>query len=180
MRVCAQSVIGNVRHSLDAGGTWTAYVSPFPVAGNGPHEVLYRSVDVAGNVEADRRIAFEIAEDQTPPRVTVSATPGILWPPNHQLIPVTIRITAADLESGLRRISLTVVDEYGQHEPLVTPIDLSGDKSGELEFVVKLVADRQGSDMDGRTYDVFVQVQDVAGNVAEATTSVRVPHDQRR
>jgi len=57
--------------------------------------------------------------------------------------------TAADLESGLRRISVTVVDEYGQHEPLVTPIDLSGDESGEFELVVKLVADRQGSDMDG-------------------------------
>jgi hypothetical protein len=43
-----------------------------------------------------------------------------------------------------------------------------------------LLSDRLGSDLDGRTYDILVQVQDMAGNITLATATVRVPHDQRR
>jgi hypothetical protein len=142
--------------------------------------VLYRALDVAGNLEPERRVAFEIVDDQAPPTVSVSADPYILWPPNHRLVPVTITIEAADLESGLQAIAVSVVDEYDQHEPLIAPIELAGDEGWVLQLVVELLSDRLGSDLDGRTYDILVQVQDMAGNITLATATVRVPHDQRR
>jgi hypothetical protein len=45
--------------------------------------------------------------------------------------------------------------------------------------VVALRAQRLGTSRDGRTYTIQANASDVAGNIASATASCQVPHDER-
>jgi glucose/arabinose dehydrogenase/PKD repeat protein len=63
------SGVAGTEYSLD-GGPWTAYTAPVELAVGDPHEVRYRSTDVAGNVEADK--ALTLAGDTTAPVLTVA------------------------------------------------------------------------------------------------------------
>ena len=52
---------------------------PVTVSGNGAHTVEYRSTDVAGNVEATKKVDFTIGAGRrrkTPPVTTQLAQPG--------------------------------------------------------------------------------------------------------
>ncbi|APU16158.1 ThuA domain-containing protein [Actinoalloteichus fjordicus] len=63
------SGVARTEWSLD-GGDWTAYTEPVTVTGEGPHSVLYRTVDVAGNVEDEK--AATILIDPTAPTLLVA------------------------------------------------------------------------------------------------------------
>src|SRR5262249_27720602 len=55
----ATSGVAGTEYNLDGGG-WTAYAGDFEVSGEGQHEVLFRSKDRAGNLEADGKVEFQI------------------------------------------------------------------------------------------------------------------------
>jgi hypothetical protein len=57
--------------------------------------------------------------DTTPPVMTVSTMPNILWPPNGTMRPVTISGTISDTGSGVDPTSAaySVRDEYGDVQP---------------------------------------------------------------
>ena len=55
---------GDMEYRLD-GGAWTAYTAPFTVTALGLHRVEYRSVDVAGNPEGTKQVAFNRVEPPT-------------------------------------------------------------------------------------------------------------------
>ena len=57
------------------GGAWQPYAGPVTVTGEGRHTVGHRSVDVAGNVEADRSV--EVVVDATPPQDTTAPTVSV-------------------------------------------------------------------------------------------------------
>jgi hypothetical protein len=175
------SGVARIEYSLDGGATWLEYIAPFLVEGSGPHEVLHRASDAAGNLGTPEAAAFEIVEivvDEAPPVLSVDAYPQSLWPPNGKEVAVTVGIEASDAESGLGRLTVWIEDEYDQHEPPLAPIVLSGEPTVELDVVVGLVASRLGSDTDGRIYRIMVQVEDMAGNASVASVTVLVPHDQ--
>src|SRR5205814_1562038 len=49
-------------------------------------------------------------KDTTAPTLTLSATPSVLWPPNHQFVPVTITVTSTDVcdsNPAIRLVSIT-------------------------------------------------------------------------
>jgi len=108
-----------------------------------------------------------IKVDLTPPEVTISAEPSILWPPNHKEVEVTINGSATDNLSGVSSKVFTVVDEYNEVE------------AGLSEFgdIIKLIAWRKGMDKDGRIYTIEIEVTDKAGNSTTEETVVTVPHD---
>jgi hypothetical protein len=106
--------------------------------------------------------------DVTPPVVTLSASPSILWPPNHKLVDVTIDGSAVDNGSGIGSVEITVSDEYGQYNMVVPGFGST----------IQLEAGRAGADRDGRTYTITAVATDKAGNVSTATTTVIVPHDK--
>ena len=58
------SGVAGTEYRLD-GGAWTAYTAPFTVTALGLHRVEYRSVDVAGNPEATKQVAFNRVEPPT-------------------------------------------------------------------------------------------------------------------
>jgi hypothetical protein len=115
--------------------------------------------------------------DTTPPVITLSVTPKVLWPPSGKMVPVTVSGTITDTGSGVNRNSaaFAVKDEYGEVQP-AGAIALGA--GGSYSFTVLLQASRLGSDLDGRRYTVTVRAKDNAGNRGSKTSAVTVPHDQ--
>lgn len=142
--------------------------APITVTTEGAGQVITgTAVDKAGN-SATVSVALNI--DKTPPSVTLSANPAVLWPPNHKMVNVMVTGSAIDSTSGIASVVFTVVDEYG----LVQPV-LSG-----FNTAIPLEAWREGTDMDGRHYTILAVVTDKAGNQITASTVVVVPHDMRQ
>jgi hypothetical protein len=115
------------------------------------------------------------AADTTPPTITATANPSQLWPPNGQMVPVTVSGSMTDSGSGVdpATASYTVLDEYGLIQPS-GPITLQ--PNGSYRFTVALQASRRGQDQDGRHYTIAVSARDQAGNLGVATAMVVVPH----
>jgi hypothetical protein len=114
--------------------------------------------------------------DTTPPVVTVSANPTMLWPPNGAMVPVTIWGAITDSGSGVnaKTAAYAVRDEYGQVQPS-GPMILG--LEGSYSTIVSLQASREGSDKNGRQYIITVSAKDNADNLGSASTVVTVPHD---
>jgi hypothetical protein len=117
--------------------------------------------------------------DDTPPVITISATPALLRPPNGKLVPVTVSGTMSDAGAGVdaNSASYRVQDEYGRVQPSGAIVVGAG---GSYSFTVMLEASRRGNDRDGRHYSVTVSVKDNAGNTSSNQRIVSVPHDQGR
>jgi probable HAF family extracellular repeat protein len=115
--------------------------------------------------------------DTTPPAITVSASPTTLWPPNGQLVSVTVSGTITDAGVGVNANSAAymVEDEYERVHPS-GPITLG--ENGSYSFTIQLEASRNGNDKNGRQYTITISANDNAGNPGSAATGVTVPHDQ--
>jgi hypothetical protein len=57
--------------SMDNGASWNSYSTAITLSAEGTTTILYRSVDVAGNVEAAKTLTVNI--DRTPPSVTATS-----------------------------------------------------------------------------------------------------------
>jgi hypothetical protein len=109
--------------------------------------------------------------DTTPPVVSsVVASPNELWPPNGKLIPIQVAVSATDTCDPNPVCKLTQITSNEPIEPEDAQI------TGPL--TASLSARRLGHG-SGRVYDLTVQCADASGNVATATTTVSVAHDQR-
>jgi len=115
--------------------------------------------------------------DKTPPAIAISANPLTLWPPNGNMVPVTVSGTITDADSGvnLSSGSFAVSDEYGTVQPAGS---LTINPDGTYLFTVNLEASRHGNDKDGRQYIISVFAKDNAGNLGSSSIIVSVPHDQ--
>jgi hypothetical protein len=137
------------------------------IVGDGNHAVSYYAIDNAGNVETPPHV-MNINIDKTPPSApSLSATPSILWPPNHKLVNVLIGGSITDGGSGIASAIITVTDEYGIYNMTVPGFGSA----------IQLESWRAGTDMDGRLYTITAVITDKAGNQSTATTTVLVPHD---
>jgi hypothetical protein len=115
----------------------------------------------------------ETVDDATPPTVTCSASPNVLWPPNNKLVPVTTRVTVSDSGSGAAGFSLvSVTSNEGE-----AAAESSGWVPGTPDTSGFLQASRLGSG-HGRVYTLTYEGRDNAGNKATCATTVAVPHDQ--
>jgi uncharacterized lipoprotein YddW (UPF0748 family) len=169
------SGVARTEFSTDGGMTWTPYVRVLQITSDGVTTVHYRSVDNAGNVEAARSLTVRI--DQSAPTVSLSADPSVIWPPNGNNIPITIRGAGADAISGLAGVSYAVTDEYGL--PLSISPRLLGGGSADWAEQLAVEARCNEDDSDGRVYKVVATLTDMAGNTATATVIIRVQLDQR-
>jgi len=116
--------------------------------------------------------------DLEPPVITsVTASPAVLWPPNHQMVPVTLSATATDNCDPSPTCEVTAVSSnepvtghgYGNFAP---DWILTGGQT------VSLRAERAGFG-DGRVYSVTDTCTDDSGNGSSQVVGVLVPHDQR-
>ncbi|MBT9558427.1 MAG: HYR domain-containing protein [Myxococcales bacterium] len=151
-----------------------------PTAGSaqdlGTTEITISAMDESGNVGTGTTSIT--VEDTTAPSITAAgASPAVLWPPNHKLVPVTVSVTATD-QCSAEQCSIVGVTS---NEPLNDAGD--GNTSTDWEITSSLTlllrAERAGP-LSGRIYTIGVVCTDAAGNGTSTSVTVTVPHDQRR
>jgi uncharacterized lipoprotein YddW (UPF0748 family) len=168
------SGVATTEYSNDGGVTWQPYNGSFVVQNEGATTILYRSADRAGNAETAKSITLHV--DTIAPAITLTATPSEIWPPNGQTITVVINGTGADSISGLANVSYVITDEYGSS--LSIPVRPLAGNSTQWSESLGVEARRRGNDHDGRLYTVVATIMDLAGNTANASTTIVVPHDR--
>lgn len=112
--------------------------------------------------------------NRPPVCVDVHGSPATLWPPNHQLVLVTLS-GATDADGDPLAYTVTGVR---QDEPLLGTG--SGDTSPDARLAtggVWLRAERAGTG-DGRVYTVSFRVEDPNGGACTGSLQVTVVHDQ--
>jgi len=130
------SGVARTEYQLDDATTWTAYTEPIAVAGDGTHEVRFRSVDEAGNVEETRSVSVRI--DTTAPVTTAEFAPPSDGGWHAGAVPVTL--DATDAGSGVGTIEWSL--DGGAWTPYTEPVDVTGD--GEHELLYR-ATDRAGN-----------------------------------
>lgn len=136
------------------------------------------ATDLAGNTATMVVTAINI--DKTGPVLSCSASPDLLWPPNHQLINVTADINViASLSGSARLVMLSAASNepdngLGDGD---TPNDIQGWAIGTPALKGLLRAERSGTG-GGRIYTLTYSVQDRAGNISTCDPTVVVPHDK--
>ena len=136
-------------------------------------------------------------EDNTPPVVTVSASPTSLWPPNHKYEVITLLVSANDDCDPSVAVSATAVsnepdDANGNGDGKTTGdikvttagggVLLSSNAVPEVTFdpmndQLELRAER-GGNSDGRIYTITVTATDASGNSTPNSAQVTVAHDK--
>jgi hypothetical protein len=148
--------------------------SSFPV---GTTAVLCSAVDAAGNVAAGEFL-ITVADTQAPRISSVVPDHVELWPANHQMVPVAITVTAADIVDAAPVCRIVQVSSNEPENGLGdgdTPTDWVIDDA----LVVRLRAERSGQGT-GRTYTIAIECRDASGNRATGETSVFVPHSRAK
>jgi len=121
---------------------------------------------------------LEIA-DTTPPTLSVTLTPAIIWPPDNKMVTVNATINVHDDYDPNPKImleSITVNEPIGRDDVKIQGGKLTDIYSDIRQFQLK--AAREGSNKAGRIYTVTYVALDASGNQTTATATVTVPHDQ--
>jgi hypothetical protein len=149
------------------GGVTTGSSATVTITVEGTTTLAYGALDNAGNQEATKTLTVRI--DKTKPVISGLPAPGCsIWPPNDRLVQIA-NVKSIDALSGLATGS-----------PTVTVTSNERTQQGDIAVnggVVQVRATRLGS-RDGRVYTVTATATDKAGNVATATGTCTVPHDQ--
>jgi hypothetical protein len=166
-----------VTYSINGGAPTTVSGPGAAIAltAEGMHSISYSALDVAGNVEAAKTIVVRI--DKTPPSGTLGLSPGLLWPPNHRMVKITRSLSPSDNLSGVASVSAATVTSS-------EPVNGLGDGDTAPDWLVsssalQLRAERAGGG-SGRVYTVTYTITDAAGNTAQVSATVVVPHDRRQ
>lgn len=114
-------------------------------------------------------------QDTTAPAIRrITATPNTLWPPNHKMIPVNIRVSAMDLCGPVTSKIIAVTSNEPQNGLGDGDTDTDWQITGAHSL--RLRAERSGGGR-GRIYTVTIEAVDAVGNKATGEVIVTVPHD---
>lgn len=116
--------------------------------------------------------------DITPPEINVSVESDMIWPPNHKYVEVETLVTVHDAVDSHSNETLTLVS-VTCNEPDNGKGD--GNTNDDIEILnttmFKLRAERSGRGQ-GRIYTITYGATDAAGNYAEVSTIIMVPHNK--
>lgn len=119
--------------------------------------------------------------DTTPPSISsVSASPNVLWPANHKMVPVAVGVTVADAcDAGVSNSCMIV--SVTSNEPVNGPDDGNTSPDWQItgNLTVNLRAERSGMG-SGRIYTVTVACTDTSGNSSTKAVAVTVPLNQTK
>lgn len=119
--------------------------------------------------------------DNTPPVISCKADPAVLWPVNHKLVDVEVKVTLTDAGSGpngFKLVSITANEPVNSVGDGNTLADWAGWTLDTPDVKGQFRAERQGTERD-RIYTLTYRGFDKNGNSAVTTCAVTVPHDQR-
>jgi plastocyanin len=143
------SGVNGIEYAVDS-GAWQAYSAPVMVHQPGTHTVRYRATDKAGNVSAEKSVAFTVVapapRDTTPPvtGVTVEGTRN-----------------SDGAYVGSAKVTVTATDEGGSG---VDRIEYALDGGPYLTYGGAVIVDRAGA------HTVAYRAVDKAGNTSAART----------
>ncbi len=182
---CKDVVVDNDRGSCDAtvtvaqvndgssdpdGDAITLSLSPagpYPV---GTTEVTL-TVSDSGGVSASCQASITVIDNEPPAISNLSATPSVLWPPNHRLVDVAVNFGVTD-NCGVAVCALVVTS----NEPVDgTSIDWQIVDAAH----VRLRAERAGTG-SGRVYTIAPVCTDGSGNSSSQGVNVTVPKSAAR
>ncbi len=143
----------------------------------GMTSVGFRAVDECGN-ETRAEGSLEV-RDTTPPVLSVTTTPNVLWPPDHRLVPVHVSIAASDACSvpsvNLAAVASSEPDDATADGDTVGDIRDAAPGTGDVD--VQLRAERSAYG-NGRTYSLTYVATDASGRTTSSPVQVFVPHDR--
>ena len=161
--------------------TWTGQFgtvngpTPTVALSMGLNTITLTVTDGKGGSSTDT-VDVSIADTIAPSINSIAATPTLLSPPNHSMIPVAVNISASDICSPTTACKIVSVNS---NEPANGLGD--GDTAPDWEIngnlEVMLRAERAGTG-SGRIYTITVQCTDVSGNSVTKNTVVNVPRSR--
>ncbi len=106
---------------------------------------------------------------------SASASPDVIWPANHKMVPVTVVASVTDAidPSPITRI-LSVTSNEAADGTGDGHMDADAQITGPL--TVNLRAERSGNG-SGRVYTITLESRDASGNASQRTVTVAVPHN---
>ena len=153
-----------------------AYATVTSALAPGLYEICVRATGSDGGGTGSVTDCHVVRVNAPPSCANLTASPRVLWPPNHKLRTVTVT-GASDPDAD--PVTTTVV-AVTQDEPVkdrgdgnTSPDAVLGPASNQ----VRLRAERSGLG-DGRVYRITVEVEDAFGLTCTTTLRVAVPHDQ--
>jgi hypothetical protein len=130
--------------------------------------------DGNGGVAIDM-VVVRVLDTIAPVVHTASATPSVLSPANHNMVPVTVTVDASDECGAAVRCRITAVTSNEAVEGLGDG-DTSPDWEITGDLTLNLRAERGGAGT-GRVYTITVACTDPSGNETTATVTVTVPRN---
>ena len=134
------------------------------------------TVDDGRGGTASAKVTMTV-RDTTAPTISSSvASPSILWPPNHKMVPVSLTATAVDAVDPSPACAITSV---ASNEPVdgLGDGDTGPDWDVTGSLALNLRAERAGNGT-GRIYTITVRCSDGSGNASTRSVPVSVPHNQ--
>ncbi len=145
----------------------------------GLHTITLHVID-GFNAPVTTGITVEIV-DTGDPIIAPVTNKTILWPPNHQMVDITITANASDNSGNPVTLSATVTSNEPQDD--TGDGDTSPDwtepfiaqENGRIDL--QLRSERSGSG-EGRVYTITITATDESDNSSQATVEIIVPHDK--
>lgn len=117
------SGVDGIQYAVGTAGDWIPYTAPVVVDQVGSHQVRYRAFDKAGNVSAEKTVAFTVvappSDDTTPPD-TSGTVSGEQNPDGTYIDMATVTVSASDTGSGVNTIEYAVGS--GAWQPYTAPV----------------------------------------------------------
>ena len=158
-----------------AGSTNMTSVSFTAILPLGSNSVAVTATDSATN-SASCSTTVNVV-DTTPPVIhSITASPNVLWPPNHKMITIKVH---ADVTDTCGTATWKIISVSSNESA-------TGKGSGHSmadwkitgDHTVELRAERSGQGKSGRVYTITIQAVDQSGNTSKGTVTVSVPHDR--
>jgi hypothetical protein len=157
--------------STSAAGTNVSFSAVLPLGSN---MVAVTVSDTAGNSASCSRTVAVV--DATPPVIeSVTASPDVLWPPNHRMVAVAVDAVVTD-ECGPANWKIVGVSS-NEAENARGSGHTSPDWQITGDHAVLLRAERSGTGI-ARVYTIAIEATDASGHSSQSTVTVTVPHDR--
>lgn len=164
----------------------------------GTHVLTVRVTDPFGAFDTD--VVTVTVQDTQAPTVTLSASPGNLWPPNHKYHEITVSAAVADACTAPSELNGSVAAFVVSNEPDESPNRGDGNTTGDIRVTrpggsvllssnsspqvqyrpgdgLEVRAERLGNAAP-RHYTITLTATDSGGRTTTSTTVVTVDHDQ--
>jgi hypothetical protein len=146
----------------------------------GAHTLTLRVSDGI-NEPVSKEIVVNVI-DHLAPTLAPKADKKILWPPFHQMVPVTIVANAVDNSGEPVTLTATVTSDeprrrrecYEPEDDWTTPV--IDQETGVITLKLRAEKNPRGK---GRTYTITITATDQAGNSSRASVKITVPHSYR-